>query len=305
MTDISSPLLGTPAVARREQAAPVNYDQTPDQRLADRAAARDNADPWSNRDLALLRDDAGNLIQRPIVRDPVTGEATVAPPESRAQAAADGQTTTEGGERFKFGDVELSHEDLQGLMARQAEEQLRKANLPADPNGYKIELAPDFKWPGGVELNFDVNNPARAPAFEAAREWAHKNGLSQAQFSELLGLYASSTAGEQAMVAAAHKTEVERLGPNGPMRVDGVHGWLRSFFGDQVAKTFLSTMVKAEQVSAWEKVISALTRQGSGGFRTSGRQADQEPRVSDADYERMSYTQKKEYAEHWSGGGRR
>jgi hypothetical protein len=301
-----SPLAGAPAVARREPTPPVNYDQTPDQRLADRAAARDQSDPWTDTTRALVRGPNGELQQRPIVRGP-DGEATIAPDSGQARTGdAQAQPSGETGERIKVGDVELTREEFQNLMRHKAEQDSLKATLPAAAGGYKLELPSDFAAPGGLQdLKLDTDNPAYQPAFESFKAWAHRNQLSQEAFSEALSIYVSSQANEKQMLGDAFAAEKEKLGPNAPARIDAVYGWLRSCFGDADAKPFMQTLVRESQVRIWERIMSDYIRQGASGFRSNGRQADQESRVSDADWDNMSYTQKKDYAESWSSGGRR
>jgi len=97
-------------------------------------------------------------------------------------------------------------------MEQHADEALRKATLPATPADYKIELPADFKPPAGVEMKL---NPAD-PAFEAARNWAHAQGIDQAAFSELIGVYGAHQAREHATIQAAAAAEVAKDGRQRP-----------------------------------------------------------------------------------------
>ena len=63
------------------------------------------------------------------------------------------------------------------------------AQVPADPDGYELTLPEDFEHPDpGNPLEINPDDP-RLPA---AREFAHRHNLTQAQFRELLALDAAA-----------------------------------------------------------------------------------------------------------------
>jgi hypothetical protein len=133
-----------------------------------------------------------------------------------------------------------------------------------------------------------------------AKEFAKANGLDQAQFSKMMGLFASHQLAEEAHFNAARKAEIDKLGPNVATRVDSVNMWLRSMVGDQLAGAIRQSMVTADQVRAIETLISKWTSQGVSGNPAAGRDgtdAGRGPqRVDDATYAKMSYTEKAQYA---------
>jgi hypothetical protein len=85
-------------------------------------------------------------------------------------------------QKYQFGDLELTGQEISDLLKHKGETDLRRAAVPADPSQYRIE-AKDIVLPPGMDWRFNEADPALA----AARTWAHANSLSQDQFSSLLG----------------------------------------------------------------------------------------------------------------------
>src|SRR5262249_48854562 len=162
---------------------------------------------------------------------------------------------------------------------------------------YKIELPKDYKLPDGLDFKLaTVDDPVKGPALKAAQEWAHRKGLSQSDFAELVGLYVGAQTRELSMVGAAAAAEREALGVNAPIRVDAISNWLRARYGDNVAKPILATMVSRHHVAVFEDIIQRFTNQGGGNF--TGARRDAEPMtLSQAQWDTMSYTEKKDYSE--------
>jgi hypothetical protein len=92
------------------------------------------------------------------------------------------------------------------MMDRQAQDDLRKATLPAAPEAYEAKLPADLKLPGGQTYTFDQNDPSLI----AARNLAHAKGWSQQDFSEALGIFASHIAGKEAALAERAAAEVAK-----------------------------------------------------------------------------------------------
>ena len=143
----------------------------------------------------------------------------------------------------------------------------------------------------------------------SAREFALANKLTQEQFSGMLGLYAGSQAHESKMIADGAKAERDKLGPAGAARMDAVTRFWKAQVGDEIARAILQLTVTERQVRGYEIMIQKFTSQGAGGFRTTGREAPEPdgrlPSGPDGEaiWNGMSYTQKKEYTEKFSGPG--
>jgi hypothetical protein len=80
--------------------------------------------------------------------------------------------------KYKIGeDLELSEEDVRGLMTRHALEESRKATVPTAAADYKLELPKDFQVPQGIEFRWATEDPVLGPMIGQAKEFAHKAGL--------------------------------------------------------------------------------------------------------------------------------
>jgi hypothetical protein len=108
------------------------------------------------------------------------------------------------------------------MMDRQAQDDLRKATMPPTPDDYKLELSPGAKLPGEVEYKFNAGDPSLA----ALKNWAHAKGFDQSTLSEMLTIYATHEAQQNAVLAARAREEVAKAGVNAPQRVDAVGKWI-------------------------------------------------------------------------------
>lgn len=216
-------------------------------------------------------------------------EAAAARGEGPAAPAASDQpaSPTAPGEKFRIGQYEVSEADLGAMMERQAQDDLRRATVPAAPADYRAELPADFKPPAGVEFKFDASDPSLV----AARMWAHSKGLSQDDFSQLLSLHASHVAGQEAVLAERARAEIQKAGPNAPQRVDAVGKWLDSFMGTKDAAPIRATICTDSHLRFMEAVMTKLTSQGSASFSQQHRVAPDTDKIPG--FENMSFEQKR------------
>jgi hypothetical protein len=182
---------------------------------------------------------------------------------------ADQQSPSEAGPKIKVGKFEVSEEEVGELMAEKAARDLRKATAPANPEAYEAKLPDGLTLPGGQEYKFDANDPSLV----AARNWAHAKGLSQDDFSQVLGIYASHVAGQEAMLAERSRAEIAKAGVNAPQRVDAIGKWIRGEVGDTDAKPILATIVTDSHLRFYEKMHHKITSQGAASFSASHRVA--------------------------------
>jgi hypothetical protein len=198
--------------------------------------------------------------------------ARAAEPVPNEAPRADGQPPAEGepaAEKFRIGKYEVSEGELGAMMERQSLEDLRKATVPPSPADYKVAIPEGMKLPGDQQFKFDeAGNKA---AFDAARAWAHNKGMSQSDFSEMLGLYASQEASQHAALAARSAAEIAKAGVNAPQRVDAVGKWITGMVGEKDAAPIRATMVTDAHLRFYEKIIHLTTTQGGASFSQSHR----------------------------------
>ena len=193
---------------------------------------------------------------------------------------------------------ELKGDDLRreidGLLADKAAETSRKASLPA-PEGYQLKFNPDYQLPAGFEWSWDNQDQTLAGA---ARQFAHKHGVSQEGFSELLGIYASKEIADAQLFRNGLAKEVEKLGVNAATRIDAVRTFLDARIGDKAGAIY-NNMHTVAQVEAFETLIRNIVSQGVGGNPAGARDAahGREPaKLSDTDYAKLTFGEKAQYA---------
>jgi hypothetical protein len=215
--------------------------------------------------------------------------------ESPSTAPADPAKPSDPNARHKFGEMEFSEQELRDLLTSKADAELRKASLPATPNDYVPALPENFKLPAGVDFNIDAADPMLADA----RAWAHGKGLSQGDFSELIGIYATAKANEAAFLNTATQAEIAKLGINGVQRVSALEVWLRGVVGDKLAGPMRQMMATSDIVRGLEMIHARMVSQGAATFSQAHREPGHDQRsgrVSDETYAAMSSGERLDYA---------
>lgn len=180
--------------------------------------------------------------------------------------------------------------DFNDLSAFKAEADVRKNSLPAAPDKYEIKLPEGFKPPEGMEFQFNADDPALAQA----RALAHAKGWSQQDFSEALGIFASTKIGELQSINTAKQAEMNKLGSTGPQRIDAIETWFKAKIGDKanVLVQTLKNFPVAANVEALEGVIRLFSTQGGTTFSQSGRDGGDD-KGEIAGYDGMSFAQRR------------
>lgn len=182
------------------------------------------------------------------------------------------------------------------LTAFKSEVDSRSASLPENADGYEVKLPDDFKLPEGFELpegeEFNINSDD--PRVAMAREFAFANNMDQKGFESLLALGAQADIQEQADFNAKIKTEAESLGGRHKDRINAVTSWLNAKLGDQLGSALSSKLYTADQVKAYEALMS-IARSDPPGSPGAGR--DTKPiEMSDEEYEKLSPAAKINYS---------
>jgi hypothetical protein len=271
-------------------------EMSPDQRAAQQRTVTDAG--RTSASVHTRTADGRPLIDGRLADGTVPTTDPTAPPIDPATA-----TTTDTGEKFKVGEFDVSEQEIRDLLSGKAERDLARTQIPAQPADYKVEVPATADLPEGAAVALK-NDPATAAMIDAAQRWAHKNGLSQAAFNELVAIQAHGVIAEQQNYARLSAANLDALGSRGPQRIDALTTWIRGEVGDTDAKPIIATMATAAHVRFFEKMHQKITSQGASPFRQTGR--DVEPRgVSEDAWNAMSYGEKKAYAERASSAGTR
>lgn len=182
--------------------------------------------------------------------------------------------------------------DFNEHVAFKAAEDSKRLSLPQTPDAYKAELPADFKTPEGVKFEFKQDDPLLAQA----KTMAHGMGISQENFSKLLGLYAGAQVGTQQEINTARNAEVAKLGAAGTSRVTAITTFFKATLGDADGAQLASRMFTAHDIEIAEKLVARFASQGGGSFSASGRQPDVGNKIDNATWDKMTYTEKKEHA---------
>ena len=290
----------TPRVASHTSVADVrsNPTEAPWQARWDadqRALDREN--PWRDPRVAITKSPDGSLQvrQRGDARPngaPNAGEQQPGQPQAPLGPAsvADG--------KLRVGGLELGEEEIRGLLQRKGAEDSRRAQMPASADLYELSMPSDFTPPAGTgEWKFDTENAVTGSTLGMVMEWAFANGLDQSQFSRLLSFYAGHQLHEQRQFNEARAAEIAKLGATGASRIDAVNTWLEAMCGSQLAGAVRRTLFTSDQVRAMEALISKFTSQGVSGSPGAHRDGGhRENRLSEADYQKLSFHEKTEYA---------
>jgi hypothetical protein len=192
-----------------------------------------------------------------------------------------------------FADPPAFRASYDELAAFKAADSVRRSTLPPSPNDYKAELPADFKVPDGVTFQFNAADPLLAQA----QAVAHQAGLSQEQFSQLLGIYAGGQVSSQQQIQTARNAEIAKLGAAGPARVDALTTFFRAYLGEADGNAVIARAFTAADVARLEKLVSKITTQGGAPFRGNGREPPQgDGRLSREQIERLTPAQRLDYS---------
>lgn len=182
----------------------------------------------------------------------------------------------------KVKEAELG-EHLKSLEEAKAALEAQKAGVPEKADGYKLELPKDFELPAGIELN------DKDPLYIAARDTAHKLGLTQDAFSQLVATQAGVVAAQEAEAKAARAAELKALGENGVALVQGYTKEVAAVFGEDDGQLLIRSMTDAASVKAVGRILEKV--RGVTPFNASGRSGGAEPGKIEG-YENMNFRQR-------------
>jgi hypothetical protein len=222
--------------------------------------------------------------------DPTKSTTTTTTDDGKPSVTADG--------KLRVGSMELDEGDIRKIMAESAMRESRKATMPADAAGYTLNLPADLKLPDGMTWKWATDHPVQGPLLAAAKEFAFANGIDQAGFSKMMGLFVAHQTHEAQVVNQAKAAELAKLGATATARVDSITQFVRGMTGDdKLAASVTSMLFTADQVRAWEKIIGRITNQGVASFRQDGRELNTGGKgplssMSDEQYNAMSASER-------------
>jgi hypothetical protein len=234
--------------------ADAQYDALPDDQKAGFARVRkgpDGGSEWVDR--SKLSVESTGDKQPGTTPDAVTG---------------DGKATVNADGKLQIGEMLLSEDDIKSLMTQKATADLRAMQVPAEPTGYEPKLPEGLKLPGDLEFRVD----AADPALQDLRRLAKKIGLTQAEFSDVLAVYAGSEAHKEAAFRTAMAGELTKMGANATMRVTAIDVGLRGLLGDDLGRAMKSMIVSEKLARGFETLLSKFASQGAASFRQDGRE---------------------------------
>lgn len=192
-------------------------------------------------------------------------------------------------------DKGFKKDEFDALVASKAERDSALASVPENADDYEVKLPADFKLPEGFsaqegESVIDVDDPRVV----ALRSLAHTEKWTQTQFERVLALGVNMDIEEQTRLSTAVGEEREKLGSRAAERIKSVTTWLSAKLGADDAQSLHSMMFTAKQVESFERLMQLF----KGDIRgTPGAARDTRPtELSDEEYEKMSPTQKINYA---------
>ena len=241
------------------------------------------SDPWRDPSVKITKNAEGVVSAESRSPDPANPQPGEPP----------GPASVEGG-RLRIGEIELSEQDVRGLLERKGLEDSRRATMPASADGY--QLPTDMPLPPGVEFKWALDNEVLGSALGQAKQIAFDAGLSNEQFGKLMSVYASAQVHQEQQFARAQAAEVAKLGETANIRVDAVKTFLNAHLGSEAAKALTTTLFTAAQVSAFEKLMHKFVSGGGASWSGAHREPSIPGKISDEAYGKLSYSERIAYA---------
>lgn len=209
---------------------------------------------------------SGSFVQTPPAATP---PAAVSRPEWLPESFWDSEKSTAKADAFEAATAALT----------------RKAGLPKTAEEYQPVL------PKGLpdDLKIDVKDPR----FIEARKVAHEAGLTQDEFSKVLGLEAQRALAQAKMVVDGKAARDAELGPNGAARIDTLLAQAKAAGADDKEfAAFQRMLIEAPAISFVEKLMAKVSSQGvDTAARGGAGQGQSEPGKIEG-YEKMSFAQR-------------
>lgn len=211
--------------------------------------------------------------------------------DHRAKSAAEGTDEPQ----VEVGGNKYSEKQVIDAIAERAQREILDRARPQRPEDYAAKLPESFN--PGVGANFELD--AADPLYAAARQLAHSKGWSQADFTDLLGVYAAHKVGEAQRTEATRQANLKQLGSAAPARLDAAETFLKAHAGEdgKAFAAFLKAYPSATFLRAIEKLHHAISNQGAASFDQRGR-SEPEPQTSIPKFDGGNFSQVRAAQDH-------
>jgi len=190
----------------------------------------------------------------------------------------------------------VKFDELGARFKELAEKQTEAERISAERKAATPEKADDYgiSFPEGFEAPKDFAIDEKSPMWKTLQEAALSRGMTKAEYAETAAKMVSSLAEQQrnqvkALTEYRDNLFKEKLGDNFAEKVESVNKGLTALFGEQLGKVLAASHFTPEIVTAHEKMLDALSRQGVTTFTSTGR--DGEPSQYGEDFSKQSFKQ--------------
>lgn len=178
--------------------------------------------------------------------------------------------------------------DFNELRAHKAQDDLRRATVPADANGYNTTIPETVEWPKtakGEVVKYDI--AADDPTLIGFKNLAHKFGMPQEHLTEMLSYYAVTRASEDAGYGNMRAEQQAKLGANGPARVDATTRVLHAKLGAEKGQAIMDRMQLSSDFEALEDLVKLINTGGNSSITQLHREKP-DNQLSEDEYNALS-----------------
>ncbi len=185
----------------------------------------------------------------------------------------------------------FKQQDFEDLVAFKAERTSAEASRPESPDAYEAKLPEGFKLPDGVQVE-DGQSVINAddPRIAELRKVAHEKGWSQQDFEDVLAMGINMDIAADAKRTELLEAERAKLGSRAKDRVQAVASWVDAKLGPKLGNSLKQMMFTAEQIEAFERLMSLNRRDVPGTPGASREARDGSGQIEG--YENMTFRQK-------------
>jgi hypothetical protein len=198
------------------------------------------------------------------------------------------------------GYADFDESEIQAWREEHARQESRRLSLPPTADLFEVRLPDSWKPPEAFkDWKPDPSHYLMAQAKQLAHDASTGKISGQQLFSEMLALNSATQIGSAETLRSAREAEIAKLGANATLRVTAVQRWIAAQVGDDLAKATEPLLATSKMVEVWEKVIAKF-KGADGSFSPSRGPAQARPTMDDATWNKMSYSEKKDYAAKFS-----